>query len=116
MAGSGEGKSALDVELKAIGLALDWAVEMNWRTFTVFSDCKTDVDALQQRKVPDWRVVISFYNVMEKLKMFEFCNLKFVKRNCIAFVNDLAVQARVLRLVDYRCNGEGLPPINPTLF
>ncbi|XP_060964140.1 uncharacterized protein LOC133033436 [Cannabis sativa] len=116
MARSGEGKSALDAELKAIGLALDWAVEMNWRTFTVFSDCKTAVDALQQRKVQDWKVAISFYNVMKKLKMFEFHNLKFVKRNCLAFVNDLAIQARVLRLVDYRCNGEGLPPVNPTLF
>ncbi|KAF4370841.1 hypothetical protein F8388_011824 [Cannabis sativa] len=98
MAGSGEGKSTLDAELKAIGLALDWAIEMNWRNLTVFSDCKMVVDALQQRKVSDWRVAISFYNDMEKLKMFEFCNLKFVKRNCIAFVNDLAVQARVLRL------------------
>ncbi|KAF4381794.1 hypothetical protein F8388_008970 [Cannabis sativa] len=69
MAGSGEGKSALDAELKAIGLALDWAVEMNWRNLIVFSDCKMTVDALQQRKVPDWRVAISFYNVMEKLKI-----------------------------------------------
>ncbi|KAF4402352.1 hypothetical protein G4B88_003273 [Cannabis sativa] len=69
MAGNGEGKSALDAELKAIGLALDWAVEMNWRNLIVFSDCKMAVDALQQRKVPDWRVAISFYNALTNLSL-----------------------------------------------
>uniref|UniRef100_A0A803P7K6 Reverse transcriptase domain-containing protein n=1 Tax=Cannabis sativa TaxID=3483 RepID=A0A803P7K6_CANSA len=85
---SEEGKSALDAELKAIDLALEWAAGMNWRSLTIFSDCKMAVEALQQRKLPDWRVAYSFCNVVDKLKVFECCNFKFVKRNSIAFVND----------------------------
>ncbi|KAF4389278.1 hypothetical protein G4B88_003091 [Cannabis sativa] len=65
---SEEGKSALDAELKAIDLALEWAAGMNWRSLTIFSDCKMAVEALQQRKLPDWRVAYSFCNVVDKLK------------------------------------------------
>uniref|UniRef100_A0A803PL04 Reverse transcriptase domain-containing protein n=1 Tax=Cannabis sativa TaxID=3483 RepID=A0A803PL04_CANSA len=66
---SEEGKSALDAELKAIGLALEWAAGMNWRSLTIFSDCKMAVEALQQRKLPDWRVAYSFFNVVDKMNI-----------------------------------------------
>ncbi|KAF4395183.1 hypothetical protein F8388_001570 [Cannabis sativa] len=66
---SEEGKSALDAELKAIELALEWAAGMNWTSLTIFSDCNVAVEALQQRKLPDWRVAYSFCSVVDKLKV-----------------------------------------------
>ncbi|KAF4375525.1 hypothetical protein F8388_024184 [Cannabis sativa] len=113
---SGDGLSALEAELKAIALGLQWAIKSNWSSVTILSDCLVAVTALKGRSVPDWKLAGDFFKVLQLVDLFSSCTFLHVKRDCIFGVNDLAVQARRLRIVDSICLGDGLPPVNPIFF
>uniref|UniRef100_A0A803PK87 CCHC-type domain-containing protein n=1 Tax=Cannabis sativa TaxID=3483 RepID=A0A803PK87_CANSA len=87
---SSEGISALDVELKAIAMAL--------------------------HRLPDWKLAAGFSNILKLVKSFDQCFFCFAKCDCITGVNDLAFRARTGNVMDLCCLGEGLPPVNPMLF
>ncbi|KAM6573037.1 hypothetical protein CsatA_017117 [Cannabis sativa] len=113
---SGDGLSTLEAELKAIALGLQWAVKSNWSSVTILSDCLVAVTALKGRSVPDWKLAGDFFKVLQLVDLLSSCTFLHVKRDCIFGVNDLAVQARMLRIVDSICLGDGLPPVNPIFF
>ncbi|KAF4362925.1 hypothetical protein F8388_002355 [Cannabis sativa] len=113
---SSEGISALDVELKAIAMALQWVAGQGWNSVTLFSDCLVAVNALNNSRLPDWKLAAGFSNILKLVKSFDQCFFCFAKRDCITGVNDLAFRARTGNVMDLCCLGEGLPPVNPMLF
>uniref|UniRef100_A0A803Q9B9 RNase H type-1 domain-containing protein n=1 Tax=Cannabis sativa TaxID=3483 RepID=A0A803Q9B9_CANSA len=113
---STEGTSALDAELQAISMALQWAIEQRWTSIFLFSDCLVAVNALNKRSVPDWKIAGGFFKILNLIKFFEYCNFAYANRDLISGVNDLASQTRLGNIMDYVCVGEGLPPVNPVLL
>ncbi|KAF4402317.1 hypothetical protein G4B88_003238 [Cannabis sativa] len=106
---SSEGISALDAELKAIAMALQWVAGQGWNAVTLFSDCLVAVNALNNSRLPDWKLAAGFSNILKFVKSFDQCFFCFAKRDCITGVNDLAFRARTGNVMDLCCLGEGLP-------
>ncbi|KAM6542946.1 hypothetical protein CsatB_007393 [Cannabis sativa] len=113
---SGEGTSTLDAEIKAMALAMQWAIDMNWSSITLLADCLVAVNALKAKTLPDWKLAAVFFKAIDLAKSFNVCSFLHVTHDCITGVNDLAVQARVLRVVNSFTVGDGLPPVNPIFF
>ncbi|KAF4372257.1 hypothetical protein G4B88_007001 [Cannabis sativa] len=113
---STEGISALDAELQAISMALQWAVEQRWTSIFLFSDCLVAVNALNRQSLPDWKIAGGFFKILNLIKSFEYCNFAYANRDFISGVDDLASQTRLGNVMDYVCVGEGLPPVNPVLL
>ncbi|KAF4347780.1 hypothetical protein G4B88_015457 [Cannabis sativa] len=51
---SGEGESALEAEMQAILVSLQWAFLQQWDNFTIISDSKVLVEAIRAKKAPAW--------------------------------------------------------------
>uniref|UniRef100_A0A803PD96 RNase H type-1 domain-containing protein n=1 Tax=Cannabis sativa TaxID=3483 RepID=A0A803PD96_CANSA len=74
----GESGFALEAELRAIVMAFDWALVLQWSEVTILSNYKVFVHALSHKKILDWRV--AFYPIVKLCSKFSICNFKSIGR------------------------------------
>ncbi|KAM6567279.1 hypothetical protein CsatA_021299 [Cannabis sativa] len=108
--------NALAAELEAIRYAMLWAVNQHVKEVSIVSDSKILVQALNQKKCPDWHLFATFTSVLSLLSSFTVCNFMFVKRCFISNVDKLANESRHSRSSSSNCKGEGFPPVNPIIL
>ncbi|KAF4346224.1 hypothetical protein G4B88_011785 [Cannabis sativa] len=106
---NGKCYNALAAELEAILFALNWAVEHHWNDFSIISDSKVLVEALHQKKCPDWHLLATFSSVLILLSSFSVCNVFFLKRCFISNVDKLANESQHSHSSVLNCKGEGFP-------
>uniref|UniRef100_A0A803Q4A2 RNase H type-1 domain-containing protein n=1 Tax=Cannabis sativa TaxID=3483 RepID=A0A803Q4A2_CANSA len=86
--------NALAAELEAISYAMIWAVDQHVNEVSIVSDSKILVQALNQKKCPDWHLFATFSFVLSLLSSFTVCNFLYVKRCFISNVDKLANESR----------------------
>ncbi|XP_060973630.1 uncharacterized protein LOC115725428 [Cannabis sativa] len=74
---SGEGESALEAEMQAILVSLQWAFLQQWDNFTIISDSKVLVEAIRAKKAPAWKCSALFSLILLKLSQFSVCYFVF---------------------------------------
>ncbi|KAF4376804.1 hypothetical protein F8388_025675 [Cannabis sativa] len=55
---SGVGDSALEAEMQAVLLSLQWAEMQQWDNLTIISDSKVLVEAIRSKNTPDWKFMV----------------------------------------------------------
>ncbi|KAM6549538.1 hypothetical protein CsatB_021214 [Cannabis sativa] len=109
--------SALDAELRAINLGLNWAVESDWKEVVLLSDSKIAVDSLTgTKKIPDWKLSSLFYSIFNVMKDLSFVRLFFISRIFNSFADGVAKTARSSSELAVLYQGEGNPPVIPINF
>uniref|UniRef100_A0A803P414 RNase H type-1 domain-containing protein n=1 Tax=Cannabis sativa TaxID=3483 RepID=A0A803P414_CANSA len=74
--------SALDAEIQAMFLALQWAKNERWDHITIVSDAQTAIMAFEARECPPaWNCWHTSYKVLEILVSFVCCNFYHMPRN-----------------------------------
>ncbi|XP_060965474.1 uncharacterized protein LOC133034409 [Cannabis sativa] len=111
---SGVGDSALEAEMQAVLLSLQWAEMQQWDNLTIISDSKVLVEAIRSKNTPDWKCSALFSLILGKLSVFSACFVVFVRREHFTVVDDLAKSARVCLADCQFSTGEGFPPVNPS--
>ncbi|KAF4378035.1 hypothetical protein G4B88_004642 [Cannabis sativa] len=65
---SGTCDLSLEAELKAVLFGLQWATSIGWDNFTILSDSKILVEAINLRKSPHWKLTALFSSLMHLIE------------------------------------------------
>uniref|UniRef100_A0A803Q763 Reverse transcriptase n=1 Tax=Cannabis sativa TaxID=3483 RepID=A0A803Q763_CANSA len=109
---SGACDMSLEAELKAVIFGLQWATSKGWDNFTLLSDSKILVEAINLRKSPHWKLTALFSSLLLLLSSFSCCFVIFISRDYLTCVDVLAKAARLNVSSAQTFVGEGFPPVN----
>ncbi|XP_060959281.1 uncharacterized protein LOC133030524 [Cannabis sativa] len=110
-------QSALEAELRAILLALNWAVEEGWKEVHILSDSLVAVTALStQDRPPEWKSSTIYFSIVKLLKNFVVCKFFYINRSLNTVADGVAKGARVAYEQHILYQGEGIPPVIPIYF
>uniref|UniRef100_A0A803P0Z6 Reverse transcriptase domain-containing protein n=1 Tax=Cannabis sativa TaxID=3483 RepID=A0A803P0Z6_CANSA len=115
-ASAGSCQSALEAEMFAVMLGLQWAIKNQWDDFSILTDSRVLVEALAAKQPPHWKAAALFSNILHLLSFFSTCHVLFAKRTALSFVDSMAKSMRLCEGCWQDVKGEGLPPVNPDLF
>ncbi|KAM6592394.1 hypothetical protein CsatA_000097 [Cannabis sativa] len=116
-AGKDKAPSALEAELKAILLAVSWAVERGWNQVHILSDSYIAVKALAaEGRPPDWRSSNVYFSILNLSKKLTSCDFFFIKRCLNSVADGVAKNTRISSDVAVLYQGEGVPPVIPIFF
>ncbi|XP_060960792.1 uncharacterized protein LOC133031327 [Cannabis sativa] len=105
----------LEAEIRAIQMALEWALDNDWKEIHILSDCQQATEAFQKKQCPaDWKTFSVSLVVLELINQFSSCNFFFIKRCSNVYADGLAKSARLAALDPGIVLGEGIPPVIPT--
>ncbi|KAF4374267.1 hypothetical protein G4B88_022041 [Cannabis sativa] len=71
---SGSFNLALEAEMQALLLGLQWAAENQWNNVSFVTNSKSLVDGIRTRHSPDWKLAASFSLFLHLLSSFSYCN------------------------------------------
>uniref|UniRef100_A0A803QA02 RNase H type-1 domain-containing protein n=1 Tax=Cannabis sativa TaxID=3483 RepID=A0A803QA02_CANSA len=109
--------SVLEAELKAILLALNWAVEEGRNEVIILSDSKIAIDALiLAERPPEWKSSNIFFDIINVSKKLLVCNFFFISRSLNLLADGMAKSARVAEDQAVLYQGEGVPPVIPIVL
>uniref|UniRef100_A0A803PAA5 Reverse transcriptase n=1 Tax=Cannabis sativa TaxID=3483 RepID=A0A803PAA5_CANSA len=109
--------SALEAELQAILLALNWAVDTGWQEVHVLSDSLVAVSALNAGVgPPDWKCANIFFSIINASKKLSLCKFFYINRRLNSVADGMAKSARVAIDQAVLYQGEGIPPVVPIFF
>uniref|UniRef100_A0A803NMY4 RNase H type-1 domain-containing protein n=1 Tax=Cannabis sativa TaxID=3483 RepID=A0A803NMY4_CANSA len=107
-----QAQSTLEAELRAIFLALNWAVEFGWQEVHILLDSKIAVQSLNARKgAPDWKVSSLFYSIVNVIKVLPVVRFFFMNRSFNTLADGVAKNARIASELAVLYQGKGNPPV-----
>ncbi|XP_060968575.1 uncharacterized protein LOC133036106 [Cannabis sativa] len=109
--------SVLEAEVRAIEMAMQWAIADGCQEVLILSDSKTAVIAFDSKVgCPDWKIANLFFSVFNLSRRLLVCKFIFINRSLNAEADGIAKKARFSSVYDVLYQGEGVPPVIPILF
>uniref|UniRef100_A0A803P5W8 RNase H type-1 domain-containing protein n=1 Tax=Cannabis sativa TaxID=3483 RepID=A0A803P5W8_CANSA len=106
--------SALQAQLEAILLALQWALKEQWEEHCVLSNYFQVIQALRNKQCPsNWKTFNVSFAILDSSKKFVSCEFFYISRNLNVAADGLAKNARVTSNFPILIQREGNPPVLP---
>uniref|UniRef100_A0A803P8J4 RNase H type-1 domain-containing protein n=1 Tax=Cannabis sativa TaxID=3483 RepID=A0A803P8J4_CANSA len=88
--------TAMEAELRAILMALEWAIENNWKEIQILSDSQSITQALSKGVCPpDWKNFNVSLKIISLSKLLISCSFTYINRSGNSYADDLAKNARI---------------------
>ncbi|KAF4397690.1 hypothetical protein G4B88_027430 [Cannabis sativa] len=65
---------ALEAEMSAVRLGLQWAIKNQWDNFSILTDSRVLVEALAAKQPPHWKTAALFSDILHLLSLFSTCH------------------------------------------